>query len=332
MAKLAHNNIYFFLIVIIYSIFIFSYDFTQSRDFDNYTDWYYFTVENDIGSYLAIKDPMFFILSKISHFFSVGVIGVVVFYILVSLWAKLKILSVLNVSASVFILFFVFYFCRFFILLEGTQFRAAVAVPLATLGVIYYLHGCKRSALFLFSVSVFFHLSALVIFLFLILSHIISKSKKSIAMIIYLSMLFFSIFFKFDMSILLSFPFLGDRIADYINGDYEVTALSLFNTYLFFKVILFTIIFSSCSLIYDEKMFVFASMSFFGMLLFVFFREIDSFALRLHELFALFDALLFAYATRAFNQKSRFLYVAVSLPLLAIFLNSSLSVLNINAN
>ncbi|WP_220775197.1 EpsG family protein, partial [Shewanella glacialipiscicola] len=146
MIKSAYNKGCFLIIIIFYLLFVLFYDFAQSRDFINYADWYAFSVSSGIDNIFLYKDPMFVVFSKFSHFFGFGMIGLLVFYVLISAWAKIKLLSVLNASMLVLTLFFVFYFCRFLFLLEGTQFRAAVAIPLASLGVIYYLEGSKNKA------------------------------------------------------------------------------------------------------------------------------------------------------------------------------------------
>ncbi|WP_281704631.1 EpsG family protein [Aeromonas taiwanensis] len=328
MVKLSYNKLYFFIIIVFYFSFLFFYDFTQSRDFNNYADWYSLSVENEIGSSFTIKDPMFYIVSRVSNFFSFGVIGLVVFYVLVSAWAKMKLLSVLNFSVSMLTLFFVFYFCKFFILLEGTQFRAAVAIPLATLGVIYYLHGHKKKALLAFACSSLFHLSVIIICFCFLVSIILSKYKRKSVFLSFYMVFLCAILFKFDVSVLLGLPLFGERVSDYVNGNYEVTTLSLLNSYLIFKVILLMVIFSSYSLANDQRVFIFGSLSFFGMLLFAFFRDVDSLAIRLHELFSLFDALLFSYAVGAFKKESKILYILASFPVLVVFINSSLAILH----
>ncbi|MCO4206304.1 EpsG family protein, partial [Aeromonas taiwanensis] len=137
-----------------------------------------------------------------------------------------------------------------------------------------------------------------------------------------------AILFKFDVSVLLGLPLFGERVSDYVNGNYEVTTLSLLNSYLIFKVILLMVIFSSYSLANDQRVFIFGSLSFFGMLLFAFFRDVDSLAIRLHELFSLFDALLFSYAVGAFKKESKILYILASFPVLVVFINSSLAILH----
>ncbi|MCL1085197.1 EpsG family protein [Shewanella glacialipiscicola] len=328
MIKSAYNKGCFLIIIIFYLLFVLFYDFAQSRDFINYADWYAFSVSSGIDNIFLYKDPMFVVFSKFSHFFGFGMIGLLVFYVLISAWAKIKLLSVLNASMLVLTLFFVFYFCRFLFLLEGTQFRAAVAIPLASLGVIYYLEGSKNKASLLWVSALLFHLSSFIICIFFFLSLILSRKTRVLSFFLYVALFLFAIFFSFDISIVVTLPLVGERLSDYLNGNYIVTSLSLFNSYLIFKVVMIFVFFSKASVVKDKKMFIFGSLSYFGMLLFVFFRDVDSIALRLHELFSLFDALVFSYSIYSFKNKSKLLYIIAALPVLIVFLNSSLAILN----
>ncbi|WP_308445846.1 EpsG family protein, partial [Shewanella glacialipiscicola] len=150
--------------------------------------------------------------------------------------------------------------------------------------------------------------------IFFFLSLILSRKTRVLSFFLYVALFLFAIFFSFDISIVVTLPLVGERLSDYLNGNYIVTSLSLFNSYLIFKVVMIFVFFSKASVVKDKKMFIFGSLSYFGMLLFVFFRDVDSIALRLHELFSLFDALVFSYSIYSFKNKSKLLYIIAALP------------------
>lgn len=311
-------------------------DVENSQDYLNYLDWFEDIIQtNQHVDFLQLKDPAFNFLSEVSHMFGGGVFSVVLS--LVSIAIISKIMFLIRFDTRIILAFIPLYFCKLFFIFELTQFRAAASISTATLAFFLFIDNKYFKSILCLLVALAIHMSALLIILGIPLFFLVSKVKNQEKLVsIFLLIIFFSIIFPFDFSLLTNIPVVGSRITPYINGEYKAENLSLINFYLliklsflFFYAVWFC--FKKVKGIKDNRDFylhLFFYMSCLSTILFLVFRQNDAIALRLSEFFSVFDLLFFSFLVVVFNKESKVIFRLMLFFLCCVFLFSSIKLLN----
>ena len=221
------------------------------------------------------------------------------------------------------------YFCRFYFVQDMTQIRAGAAIGLATLAFILIYKKRNLFGVCLFAISLFFHLSVVVLVPVVVAVYLGRDfiSRYPIFIIIILS---FFLNAYLDYFFIISGLYSHLRLVDYIGGAFETVELSLFSFYFIIKILLlgYLIFFQWSNLTRFWRLVVYIGVisSCFQLA----FSQYDSLALRLAEVFALFDVQLFMAPLfiEKLGRHFRSLYLSFLIVLGAVFFISSLNIMN----
>lgn len=131
------------------------------HDFQNYTTWFDLIQSGHAPLFAWIRDPAFAILSWASAKLGMGYVAVAFTYALLALAATWR-FAVAVSSERWATLFFYLLFCQYFIVLEMTEIRAAVAIPLMALSLYQASRNRRRQAVFTYLLALVFHFSVIV--------------------------------------------------------------------------------------------------------------------------------------------------------------------------
>lgn len=326
--------LFFFMILFFFILFVFLYNFENSPDYLNYRNWF-IVVNSYFSPHFVFKDPLFYFLSIFFGSLNFTVILPIITLITISFLAKIN--FAFKLDSLVFIIFIWLYFCRVFFIHDLVQFRVAAATGFCLLFVSNLLQSRNKKAFLWLTLSVLTHASAI---FFIFLYKFVQFSRASVNtnkyIVLFLCLLGVSFFIGVEdntfIQLLESLPFLGERIKPYLNGIYEYKNLSLVNTYLFVKVgcyalFIFVVFWSRRGLVYISVLhFLSFFCSIFGTSLFLIFRWNDSIALRLSDVFLIFDILLFSLFLNYFDAKGKGVLFIILLVLGLLLLYPSLRV------
>ncbi|MGI1939177.1 EpsG family protein [Shewanella oncorhynchi] len=326
---------FLFCIYFMFFVVFFLTDLSESADFDNYQNWFHaVTAYND--TYFLYKDPLYAFLSVAAAKIGLQVDSVIYALVFISLTSKVFYSASLGFSVS--IIFLWLYFCRFFFVHDLIQFRIAAASGFALLFFYYFFRGKKNVSYMFFSLAILIHLSSILYIVIIpIVNHV--KSKQLSASVFFSSclMILLSLVFGDWTELFIQFfgnlPIIGDRIAPYLSGLYKFEALSLINSYLIFKLLLFLVfVILVChhdkpikTNLFDFQLVVFY-LSMFGTTLFLLFRWNDSLALRFSDAFGIFDILFMSMFPMIFEKKLSYIVYFFVFIVGFAFLYSSLRV------
>lgn len=274
-------------------------------DYSNYIEWLHSTYNNPSEIFTQFKDPGFTGLYVVLKFLSIPDTIFFCVVAFISLQAKSVFSKYIMNGAWAYLLFFMI--CsRFYIVHDLIQIRVGVAISLASCALVSIYRGGRFGALAVYLLALSFHLSVIMF-----------------APIIFMVWFGFRFLNRFSLILIpaLSFVFSGaivllsgqlrsiERLAPYINGEYQTTAVSLFSFYFIVRLALLSFIISSLyrKMSDFERFLVF--MSVMGLSLQALLSWNDSLSLRFAELFGFFDMACFLVVTRFFEKKSQILYV-----------------------
>jgi len=276
------------------------------HDYSDYATWFSEIQSASFGAEGLLKDPAFAGVALSLVTVGLTYVFVPVIYASMALAAKIVLAFSVATERAVAIYFFLI-FCRFFVLLEMTQIRAAVAIPLMTLAV--YL-ACARKpakAILLYLLALAFHLSvaAGIPLFILILCGVSFKSRMWVLIFAPLAG-GVSLVFESILSQLLGVY----RIGEYIGGQDAGDSLSLLSIHFFMHigVILFVLVFCWRSLVLFERAAVVYSA--FAMFLYSVFISETTLASRFEQVFDLFWLSLFIVVFNRISPKWYLAYLA----------------------
>ncbi|WHT00169.1 MAG: hypothetical protein LZT29_03225 [Pantoea stewartii] len=325
--------ILYFLLAI--AVFIF-FDFTDSPDFQSYLNWYESSINlSYLDTWVLLKDPGFYFLSNFSYFLSLGVLGVIFILFTISISTKMLV-AYRFLNAEMFFWFGVLYLSRLFIIHDLIQYRAGAAIGLGFLSFFFYLNSYRLRAGMFFLIAASIHLSAILI-LVVIPLHSFLRKRQSANLFNFIVITFILSFcvvlidpYRLFMGLMAKIPFLQERIAPYVDGSYQTSAIPLFNTYVLIKISIFIFFLRWIYLNQDKELvgnnyllFLSFFISFFSLVLGWFFRGNDSLAIRLSDFYCIYDVLFFVLVLNVFAESSKPLYRLYILISAAIFLYSS---------
>ncbi|MDF7790943.1 EpsG family protein [Pantoea ananatis] len=333
----ADNKIIILIVYFLLSIAVFIlFDFANSPDFQSYLNWYESSVNASyLNTWVLLKDPGYYFISNFSYYLSLGVLGVIFVLFTISISTKMFV-AYRFLNAEMFFWFGVLYLSRLFIIHDLIQYRAGAAIGLCFLSFFFYLKAYRLRAggIFLFAVSI--HLSSILILVVIPLHSFLMKRQNAnlFNFIIVAFILSFIVVlidpYRFLMELMAKIPFLQERIAPYIDGSYQTSAIPLLNTYVLIKIIVFIFFLRWIYLNQDKELvrknhllYLSFFISYFSLVLGWFFRGNDSLAIRLSDFYCIYDILFFVLAMNVFTVSSKPLYRLFILISAIIFIYSS---------
>lgn len=287
-------------------------------DYSNYVNWF-----NEIrfGVYkdqIWQKDPAYFAISLAAATIGLKYLIIPLFYAFIAL-ATNFVLAYFVASEQALTIYLYLIFCRFYVLLDMTQIRAAVAIPVMSIAIYY---GCAKkplTAVICYMLALSFHLSVVIglPFIILILCGVQFKSRKWVALFAPLY-----VFVRITFGSILSKMSNIYRISDYVGGQSDQDALSLlsFHVFLHIIIILIVVIFLWKKLFLFERIAVIYSG--FGVFLYSVFIEETVLASRFEQIFDLLYLTLFVVIFNRLSKKWQLTYLA-AIGVLGLFLFQS---------
>lgn len=276
----------------------------------NYVDWFQGLNEVDGNDFFLLKDPAFYIIGNAVSSLGFGILYFFLIYALVALWSKF--LFIKYIAYAKYAQYFLYlYFCRFYFVHDMTQIRTGAAVGLASLALILLYRKYNHLSIAIFILAITFHFSVVLLLPFFILLRFRYRFESRLLLLLILCIagivnLYFDSFI--DIFSLNNFS----RIAVYLNGGYDVNAISLFSVYFIVKVILlsYVVIFRWRSLEYFDRLVIYLVLA--GVFFQVALMNNDALALRAAEVFSVFDLIFFIIPFSFLSSKSKYPRVAYS--------------------
>ncbi len=223
-----------------------------------------------------------------------------------------------------FPLFIYLEFCRFYLVQDMTAIRAAVAIPLMTLSILVVLRGRRALGCSLFVVAATFHASVGLAVPVLLVAMFAKIESRRVFIYLAITTAALSVALKGLLSYLANLA----RVADYLNGTYEVSGLRLLSIYFLFRLLVGVFIVAcSWKKISDEDKFVVFCSS-IGLALQILLSANDALALRSAEVFGIFDVLMFLIPLKVLRRPSQLVYAGVLVLAGFLFFSSSVKIMN----
>jgi len=297
-------------------------------DYLNYVDWLH-RVGGSLNSIISeFKDPGFLLTFSIVNW--LGFPDFVFFCLIAFISLTAKYIFSRNVFLGFFTyLVFFLVFSRFYVVHDMVQVRVGAAIALASCGLIFLFRGQLFKGLMFYLLGLSFHLSVIIFLPVIILLFLGFRrlSRFHIALLLVGS---------FALSSLIS-GFSGqlsgiERLAPYLNGEYQTSALSLLSFYVLIRIVL---VLSVVTLFYNQlsdiEHFV-LGMAVVGLSLQILLSWNDSFSLRTAELFGMFDMACFVMLMRFLDYRSKISYGFLLLVIAMVFYMSTLKVVDAYAS
>lgn len=154
------QGIYFLAVLLTLSIFAGMRSPGVDADFENYAGWFGLIQSGDAPLVAWIRDPAFgaisYLISRTGLSFSV----VAFIYALAGITATWILAFSISLERWA-TLFFYLLFCQYYMVLDMTEIRAAVAIPLMACGLYLACEGRRRQAIAVFVLAILFHFSAM---------------------------------------------------------------------------------------------------------------------------------------------------------------------------
>ncbi len=138
------------------------------RDFHDYALWFGLIQSGDAPLFAWFRDPAFAVFSFIAAKLGLGYQAVAFTYALLGLVATWRFAVAASMQRWI-TLFFYLLFCQYYIVLEMTEIRAAVAIPLMALSLYLASQGQRRQAIWTYLLALLFHFSVIIALPLLIL-------------------------------------------------------------------------------------------------------------------------------------------------------------------
>jgi EpsG family len=160
--------LYFIVILFVLAMFAGMRSPNVDRDFNDYATWFGLIQSGDAPLFAWIRDPAFAVFSFIAAKLGLAYPAVAFVYALLGLLATWRFAAAVS-SGRWVTLFFYLLFCQYFIVLEMTEIRAAVAIPLMALSLYLASQGLRGQAIGTYVLAMIFHFSVIIALPFLVL-------------------------------------------------------------------------------------------------------------------------------------------------------------------
>ena len=292
------------------------------RDYVNYLSWFGEISIGPLTIFDWIKDPAFVLISfpfaRLGFHYAIALTIIVG----IALIAKLHFARITS-DPRWLTLFFYILVCRFFLDQEMTAIRAAAAIPFMSMSIVFAFRRKNTESVLMLILALAFHLSAIVALPLLVLIRFGVRFRSIWWM---LALIPSGIALNFSLRGLLQAVATFSRFAPYLNDNPEVQmqSINLFSVYLLAHVlVLIWIVWGLWSELSDEERLI-TFCSGFGVFGQMILYTNDILALRVAELFALFDILLFLIPLAHCKRTVRIAYVGFLLVLgVALFASTA---------
>ncbi len=301
--RVSLQKIYFFLLLAFLILFAGIRSANIDRDYINYLQWFTEISTGPLTFFDWLKDPAFVFISfpfaRLGFHYAVALTVIVG----IALVAKLYFARITS-DPRWLTLFFYIFVCRFFLDQEMTAVRAAAAIPFLSMSILFAYRRKHAEAVLALILGIAFHLSAIAALPILILIWFGVRFRSIWWMILLVPS---GVALYLSLRGLLQAVATFSRFAPYLsdNPEVEMQSINLFSIYLIAHVLVLVYVVWRYwrELSDEERMITFCSgFGVFGQLVLY---SNDMLALRVAELFALFDILLFLipfrYSKRAFS-------------------------------
>ncbi len=197
------------------------------RDFNDYAMWFDLIQSGHAPLFAWIRDPAFAVFSYVAAKLGFAYPAVAFLYALLGLLATWCFAVAVSMQRWV-TLFFYLLFCQYYIVLEMTEIRAAVAIPLMALSLYLASQGRRRQAVGIYVLALIFHFSVIVALPLLVLVLYGARFRTRgwlIALIVFGAVASIAMRSVID---LLSGLY---RISEYLNGGEEENDLRVISWY-----------------------------------------------------------------------------------------------------
>lgn len=153
--------LYCFVVLVVLALFASLRSPNVDRDFQQYVMWFNVIQSGDAPLIAWLRDPAFAFFSFIAVKLGLGYQAVAFTYALLGLIATWRFAAAVSMQRWI-TLFFYLLFCQYYIVLEMTEIRAAVAIPLMALSLYLASQNKRRQAIWTYLLAMLFHFSAIV--------------------------------------------------------------------------------------------------------------------------------------------------------------------------
>jgi hypothetical protein len=320
--RVSLQKIYFFLLLAFLILFAGIRSADIDRDYINYLQWFTEISTGPLTLLDWIKDPAFVLISfpfaRLGFNYAVALTIIVA----IALVAKLHFARITS-DPRWLTLFFYIFVCRFFLDQEMTAVRAAAAIPFMSMSILFAYRGKNTESVLMFIGGLAFHLSAIAALPILILIFFGVRFRSIWWMILLVPS---GVAAYLSLRGLLEAVATFSRFSPYLsdNPEVEMRSINLFSIYLLAHVLVLVFVTWRYwkELSDEERMITFCSgFGVFGQLVLY---SNDILALRVAELFALFDILLFLIPFRHSKRAFSMAYLAFLVVLgAALFLSTA---------
>lgn len=291
------------------------------RDYDNYASWFD-SLRNGADWLDYIKDPAFVLLARAT--IVTGLPPSVLFLIFaVCAVASKYVFAKAAAPSTTWRWLFLLIICRFFVVHDMTQIRAAVAIPLASLAIIKIREDHTKSAILLVIVATIFHISAGLYapLLLLVKWRRWILGPRRLWVMVLCGLLAFALQGVIMGLLSVVAP---ERLAPYFDGSYGTVAVSFLNINFLSKLAVFLYLTGFAWQRLSEWNRVVLLMVTIGITIQITFLWNDAIALRGAELFGLFDMVMYMIPITLLARSEKYLYAMAIAMMMGIFYFSSL--------
>lgn len=162
------QTIYFGVVLLALAAFAGMRSPSVDRDFQDYALWFSLIKSGDAPQFAWLRDPAFAGIAWLAGRFGLTYPAVAFFYALLGLVATWCFAAAVSARRWV-TLFFYLLFCQYYIVLDMTEIRAAVAIPLMAISLYLACQGRRAQAVGAFLLGLVFHFSIIIALPFLAL-------------------------------------------------------------------------------------------------------------------------------------------------------------------
>lgn len=221
------QNIYFIVILLALATFAGMRSPNVDRDFQDYVFWFNLIKSGDAPIFAWIRDPAFAVFSWVAAHLGLSYSAVAFTYALLGLMATWAFAAATSAPRWI-TLFFYLLFCQYYIVLEMTEIRAAVAIPLMGLSLYLACKGRRRQAAGVYVLALIFHFSVIAALPFLVL--ILGGARFRTRAWLY-SMIALGAVASLTMRSLIDLLSGLYRLSEYLNGGAEQNDLRVISWY-----------------------------------------------------------------------------------------------------
>jgi hypothetical protein len=164
----AAQAVYFAAVLVVLASFAGMRSPNVDRDFQDYVLWFNLIKSGDAPVFVWLRDPAFAGLSWLVAQLGLAYSAVAFIYALLGLVATWCFAAATSLRRWLPLLFYLL-FCQYFIVLEMTEIRAAVAIPLMGIALYLACQGRRRRATAIYFIALIFHFSVIVALPFLVM-------------------------------------------------------------------------------------------------------------------------------------------------------------------